>query len=178
MGRIRNVAARDFAHLPCLQHMVRNLDCLFSMQYQAFSPTLFSPNRVVAANKPLRSLGGVVVVGLRDELLRRELLGALAARDTDVTAVTGIGALCTRLITAPRLAPAPDVVVWDDGLASLLELDRVWHTYGEGMPPRFVLVQESGGLFVENIETCRPRCDAVLASVKRAMWQRRQRRAA
>jgi hypothetical protein len=121
---------------------------------------------------------GLVVVALRDSRLKRELVGALVARDMRVERIDGLGALGARLIAAPVLAPLPDVVVWEHELAPLLELDGIWRRYGEGRAPRFVLVQKKGGLFAGNVETCRPRCDALLKAVGRAMRKARRTRLA
>ena len=114
-------------------------------------------------------IGGVAIVGMRRCRIRRELLDELAARGTYVTHVDGLGALCARLLIAPA-----DVVVWDRDLANIIELDRVWSQFGQGKPPRFVLVRRSGGLFLGHVQTCRPDCDALLAAVKRAVRHRRR----
>jgi hypothetical protein len=86
---------------------------------------------------------GTVFVGIEDVALRRELLGTLWLHGVDVEEVLGLGVLCTRLVGAPNLGPAPDVVVWDEALGPLAALDEVWRRYGMGASPVLVLVSSS-----------------------------------
>lgn len=111
-------------------------------------------------------------MGLDDTSLRDELARALRARGTRVEHVGGPGALCVRIFTAPLMAPCPDVVVWQDDLAPLLEIDEAWREHGVGAAPRLLLVRERGGLFAGHVETCRPDAHALLAAIERSLRAR------
>jgi hypothetical protein len=83
---------------------------------------------------------GHVFLGMMDVTLRREAVAALWLAGIDVEEVCGLGVLCARLVGAPYLGPAPDVVVWDTALGAVAELDAVWRRYGDGPSPALVLV--------------------------------------
>jgi hypothetical protein len=111
---------------------------------------------------------GTVFLALDDVDLRRETVGALWLAGIDVEEVAGLGVLCARLVGAPLLGPSPDVLVWDADIATLSELDAVWHRYGEGPTPALVLVGEATPAN-GSIESCAPTPDSILAAVELAL---------
>jgi hypothetical protein len=106
-----------------------------------------------------------------DPSLQSHVVGQLWMEGFQVQTVAGLPALAQQFATDSAAGAFPDVVVWDVALGSLLELDRVWRRFAEGVDLTVVAVDHASHSTAlhHGVHVCAADPRAIVAAVEAAL---------
>jgi hypothetical protein len=110
---------------------------------------------------------GTALLVVSDSVLRQQLSLALWSVGVDVEQVGTLERMCSRLHR--DLASAPDVLVWDDRVAQLVELEHTWRNQLSGLDSEVVLMTECGEYVGPGLQICGRNVGGVVDCVLQAL---------